>query len=324
MGLQSCLALPRLPVSLLALAPVVVVVVVPTAYVAHVLRQAARRTTASASISPPDALPLKSKRGKGKVGVGVTGRISDEQRELESEGGDVEVVIPPAVLARSEAYVIARERVVSEAVPLESILPWLRSGLAGQDRGEEMGSQGVSSESGSERERERERGLLETYLGTTMRMFSWTPQAVLMKLMVSRLPDGERFAETFSAAYLDACRFEVGDRACGIWVVREHVGDSDAESTGQRVILDLSPPNGWKGPVVRGALDCGFVTMEGGGRVRFVNETVLWRQKDEKPTVLEGKFGRWMHTLMVGWLVIRGVEAVTGVVGGKRVKDKES
>jgi hypothetical protein len=51
--------------------------------------------------------------------------------------------------------------------------------------------------------------------------------------------------------------------------------------------------------------------LEDEDKVKFVNETVLWRRKDEKPSMLEGFFGQWLHGLMVRWMVLQGVKAVT-------------
>ncbi|KAI3324681.1 hypothetical protein HD806DRAFT_493340 [Xylariaceae sp. AK1471] len=306
MGLQNSFTIPRLPVSapvvLLALTPVVL----PAAYAAYVLRQGARRTTASASISPPDPLPLPVVREKVKEERERVGGIAAEQ---DGEVGDEVMAIPPAVLAARELYVISRERVVSEAVPLERILPSLRGGLESQGR-EEGG-----------------RGLLEKYVSSTMRTFTWTPQAFIIKFMVSRLPNGKQHADTYSASYLEECCFEVGDRVCGVYTIRERIQQKNKRGEGERIILDLNPPEGWKGPVVTGALDCGLLIEEGeeGKRfVRLVNETVMWRRKEEKPTLLEGGFGRWAHTLMVGWLIVRGVEAVTRGDGKGKVEDKET
>ncbi|KAJ3577876.1 hypothetical protein NPX13_g2692 [Xylaria arbuscula] len=261
-----------------------VITLLPAAYSAYVLRQAAARTTATASISPPDPAVLRS-TGDGEVEGPETDNVSS--------------AIPSYVLAALELYVIGRERIVSEAVPLKRLLAEFH---------EEMGNRRARMEEKNEGE-VGERGLLETYLGTTMRMFTWTPQAFLMKAMVSRLPGGERHAETFSAEYLDACRFQPGDRVCGVYVVRSRVASDD----GERVFLDLSAPEGWKGPVVTGVLDCGYVLGEENGEkvVKFVNETVLWRTKDAKPTLLEGKVSRYLHTAMIGWMMVRGVEAVT-------------
>ncbi|KAK5630462.1 hypothetical protein RRF57_006177 [Xylaria bambusicola] len=282
MGLHKTFAIPRMssiPSVLSGLGPdarrnslvlLAVVALLPAAYSAYVLRQGATRTVATARISPPDPL-----------------RITEDEVHAPS-------AVPSDVLAAPERYVVGRERIVSEAVPLKRLLPGLIEGSSGKGKGKGKGK----------------RGLLDTYLGTTMRTFTRTPQAFVMKSLVSRLPGGAAHAETFSATYLDACCFQPGDRVCGVYVVRERV----ASETGERVFLDLSAPEGWRGPVVTGVLDCGYVLAEENGEkvVRFVNETVLWRTADGKPTLLEGKVSRWLHTAMVGWMVVRGVEAVTG------------
>ncbi|KAI1279357.1 hypothetical protein F5Y07DRAFT_41143 [Xylaria sp. FL0933] len=294
MGLHNSLALPRFPItslpwsassrkgsSALPIALLAVVALLPAAYSAYILRQAARRTSATASISPPDPLPVDA--------------TADDKDD------DTLIAIPPAVRAALDEYVIARERIVSETVPLRKILPGLRAGLEAWSE---------KQRKGVDRDANARKGLLETYLATTMRMFTWTPQAFVMKHMVSRLPDGAAYAGTFAGSYLDTCFFQAGDRVCGVYVVRERV----RSKTGERVLLDLSPPEGWKGPVVAGVLDCGFVLgVEGGERVvRFVNETVMWRRKEDgKPTLLEGTVSRWLHGAMVGWMMVRGVEAVT-------------
>ncbi|KAI1421857.1 hypothetical protein F5Y12DRAFT_765760 [Xylaria sp. FL1777] len=298
MGLYNSLAIPRFPITSIpwsatskksSLAAVLLTVaLLPAVYSAYILRLNTRRTTAAASISPPDPL-VSASLGK------------DDEAALDR--------IPPDVRAALDQHVVARERVLSEAVPLRSILPGLREQLEEEEYEYEKGMDG----------RGGRRGLLETYLAATMRTFTWTPQALAMKVMVSRLPDGAALAETFSAAYLDVCRFEAGDRVCGVYVVRERVRSGRG---GERVFLDLSAPEGWTGPVVHGVLDCGFVLGQerGEGVVRFVNETLLWRGKEEKPTLFEGAVSRWLHTAMVRWMMVRGVEAVTGSEGRTKVE----
>jgi hypothetical protein len=279
--------IPHLPLALLAVAPVVL----PTAYVACVLYRCARRTTATARVEAPGSRRAKTiRRGKGK------GKEEDGFEEADT------VAIPPDVLAAaSENYVIARERITSEPVPVERLGTQAGLLLSGLTKGEGEG--------------EGERGVLEKYLTTTMRLFTYTPQAYIMKAMVSRVPNGAAHAHTYSTEYLNACKFVPGDRVCGVYVVRERV---PVESGGERVILDLSPPEGWKGPVVTGALDCGFVLQQqeeegenSGAVVRLVNETLMWRRLDERPSLLEGAVGRVLHTLMVRWMVARAVDAVT-------------
>ncbi|KAI0839173.1 hypothetical protein F5Y06DRAFT_29436 [Hypoxylon sp. FL0890] len=237
---------------LLALAPVAL----PTAYLFYLKRSLAKRTIASARVSPPDELPAST-----------SSTCSDDD------------VLSPDVQVALDQYVVARERVTSAPVPITAL------------RSEFVKGEGELD------------GLLEAYLSAAMQAFSWTPQALIMARMGSSLEDAEGYRRTFDAEYLGECKFEVGDRVCGVYVVRARKGG--------RVVLDLEPPKGWKGPVVTGALDVGFDRV--GDELRFVNETVTWRRKEGgKPTILEGKVGRWLHTLMASWLVVRGIEAVTG------------
>ncbi|KAF7534872.1 hypothetical protein G7054_g5864 [Neopestalotiopsis clavispora] len=179
--------------------------------------------------------------------------------------------------------------------------------------------------------------LVNTYLGTTMRLFTYTPQAWLMRRMITD-PEARR---TFTAGYLSACDFQVGDRVCGVYVVAERRRSSSqaTEKRGQpccseTVVLALAPPEGWKGPVVQGRLEAGLeeqgeanddddddddessVSKSKGlstssRTFRAVNETVLWRRREgEAPVFLEGVVGRWLHAFMVQWMVVKGVQAV--------------
>ncbi|KAI0203692.1 hypothetical protein F4808DRAFT_417567 [Astrocystis sublimbata] len=313
-------------------------IVLPVAYAAYVIRQCAQQTSVSTSvstsISPPGPLVGRGRCRRRRESMRTKGQenldAAEDEEEGEEKGGedDEEVgedgilgfcdtrAFSPSVLAASEEYVVARERVVSEAVLLGDILPDLISSL----HTDLVENNNTKHESTKE-------SLLNNYLATTFRTFTYTPQSYIMKYLVSRLQPpshGAALAETFSAAYLDKCAFEKGDRVCGVYVVRERV--SGGEGRGERVLLDLAAPEGWKGPVVGGVLDCGFVVEElrskgGEGRgemvVRFVNETTLWRKKDERPTLLEGWLSRLAHTAMVRWMVVRGVEAVT-----RRVKER--
>ncbi|KAH7027577.1 uncharacterized protein B0I36DRAFT_327398 [Microdochium trichocladiopsis] len=151
---------------------------------------------------------------------------------------------------------------------------------------------------------------------------------------------------TFTREYIAQCDFVPGDRVCGVYVVEQR----RRTGSGIRVVLRLSPPGGkdeWK-DAPSGVLDLGIeevdheghdddddddaLTVHGGeeskdggnqseilmtaktGRarkMRFVNETVLWRAKDERPVFLEAQLGRWMHSLMAAWFVVGGSEAVT-------------
>lgn len=141
-------------------------------------------------------------------------------------------------------------------------------------------------------------GLLNIYVRTTMRAFSWTPQALLMRYIIK----DTAAKQTFDASYLLNCNFQVSDRVCGVYVI--------SSRSAERIVLDLAAPPGWTGPVVKGCIVVGVEKLVG-NNVRFLNETVLWRETSEKPTVLESTVGRWIHGFMVGWMIVKGVEAVT-------------
>ncbi|KAI1384158.1 uncharacterized protein F4822DRAFT_418901 [Hypoxylon trugodes] len=291
---------------LLAVAPVAL----PTAYLLLLKYQLALRTVVEARVSPPDAfLPLPTLSTKREED-----EDEDEDGEVEEEGeGDRKVngigdSVAPDVTKNPGGYVVARERVTSHWIAISALKPEFVVKRPVRGRKESEKKTGNEDGSGSESEEEEEEesgsrleGLLEAYLAATMRAFSWTPQALIMAGMGSSVQDPAGYKRSFARDYLNTCRFMVGDRVCGVYVVR-------AREAG-RVVLDLSPPVGWKGPVVSGVIDTGFERV--GEDVRLVNETIMWRRKDEKkPTLLEGRLGRWMHTLMASWLVVRGVKAV--------------
>jgi hypothetical protein len=52
---------------------------------------------------------------------------------------------------------------------------------------------------------------------------------------------------------------------------------------------------------------------ERGAQVVFLNNTFMWRKKDEKHVLLEGSVGRWMHQLTAMWLVDSGVNKIIAV-----------
>ncbi|ETS75182.1 hypothetical protein PFICI_13666 [Pestalotiopsis fici W106-1] len=214
---------------------------------------------------------------------------TDTQNDLNSD------VLPAEVQQDRDAWIVVRERIVSKPFQTTSTR---------QTKGEE---------------KSRLSGLLDTYLRTTMRLFTYTPQAWLMRRLMTD-PEARR---TFETGYLSSCDFAVGDRVCGVYVVtsRSAPRQEEDEEGRETVVLVLAPPQGWTGPVVKGRLIAVLEEeeqkeedMEGGNGVRTiraVNETVLWRRREgEAPVFLEGAVGRWLHAFMVQWMVIRGVQTV--------------
>ncbi|KAI1798525.1 hypothetical protein F4811DRAFT_203423 [Daldinia bambusicola] len=282
---------------LLALAPIAI----PAAYMIYLQRSLARYTAASAGVCPPDSLTTPSSSSSSASSSTTAEPLSDRD------------IFPSDVRHHPERYVVARERVTSHLIPVSSLRP------------EFISKKGNLS------------GLLDSYLSATMTAFAGTGQGYFLKRLAAGLENregAEEYKRTFEAEYIAACKFRPGDRVCGVYVVR-----SRSRSKG-RVVLEVAPPEGWTGPAVEGVLVVGFDLEVAGGRgrrserekereresrgrsysseavegdVRFVNETVMWREKDGGvSTPLEGRVGRWLHTLMVRKLVVKGVQAVTG------------
>ncbi|KAI6081398.1 hypothetical protein F4821DRAFT_27293 [Hypoxylon rubiginosum] len=254
---------------------------------------------ALAPVALPAAYLVFLKREVARYTIADGTRISPPDPLLltKNSGDGDDDIIPGEILASLEKFVVSRERVTSHAIPIASLRPDLVTAVRTSTDPDTNKNEDV-----------RLGGLLEAYLSATMRAFSWTPQALFIARYIgpSFGADTNDFARSFQTPYLQTCAFQPGDLVCGVYVVRSRHGS--------RVVLGLAPPHGWRGPVVRGVLNVGF-EREGEGSVRFFNETVLWRGTDERPTVLEGGVGRWMHGLLARWLVVRGVEAVT-MTGG--------
>lgn len=208
----------------------------------------------------------------------------------DARGQDGDDILPADVLNdQDDEWVVVRERVVSAP---------FTPGLLAADDGDKTVEISPLSPS----------LLLDTYLRTTMRMFTRTPQALLMRRLLTGPP-----RHTFDAAYLSACAFAPGDRVCGVYVVSSRTTTSSSD----KAVLALDEE--WGGPVVRGRLVAAVEAVEsngGEGMVRVVNETVLWRRRrgrkgdGEGPVFLEGWVGRWVHGFMVQWMMVGGVRAL--------------
>ncbi|KAJ4153591.1 hypothetical protein LMH87_010074 [Akanthomyces muscarius] len=191
--------------------------------------------------------------------------------------------IPKDVLARPEDWVVCYERVVSRPIPAATLVHKLV-------RGSEASSPSP---------------LFTTYLRATFRAFSWTPQAFLIRGM---LAEPERKA-TFGGAHMDTLSFADGDVVDGVYKVTSY--EQGRGRSAEVVELSIDMPRSYKGPPVRGLILSALEEEQHGAVVRFVNETWLWRKRDEKPTLLESGLGKWFHSLLAGWLVIKGLGAVT-------------
>jgi len=147
--------------------------------------------------------------------------------------------------------------------------------------------------------------LLVPFLRHTMAIFSTRPPAWGIWHMIKDAKD----RESFNAAYIRSLGFAPGDRVCGVYVVTSR--------DDERIALTLDAPASYKGPSVDGMLV--VEVKEERQRIAFINHTVMWREKGkESAGVLEGKFGRWMHALMVRGLVEGGVHQLC-----KDIEDKK-
>ncbi|KAF2741976.1 hypothetical protein M011DRAFT_472627 [Sporormia fimetaria CBS 119925] len=146
---------------------------------------------------------------------------------------------------------------------------------------------------------------LTLFLRHTMSTFSHLPPAWGIWYMLKDARD----RKTFDEKYIQCLGFEKGDRVCGVYVVELR--------NGGRAVLRLDAPKSYSGPRVEGMLVVGMEDEEAGEMVRFVNHTVLWREKGGgSKSVLEGKVGRYVHGLMVRRLMETAV--------GRLIKDSKS
>ncbi|RYP43047.1 hypothetical protein DL768_010105 [Monosporascus sp. mg162] len=270
----------------------VVCVAAPAAYLALAKRSLGRRTEARPTrVGSPRSGSAKDGDGEGIL-AGTLAPLPDEVMASEADAG----------------VVVAREAVRSHPFPVASLKPEFvrrRPGL-GLGLGLDADAGACADAEVSEADKD---AMVSAFLRTSMRLFTRTPQAVLMRRL---MPAGDA-AASFEAPYLDACAFAVGDRVCGVYVVAERRAADGAAVA----VLRLSPPEGWSGPRPEGVIVVAVVEDrdgekgEGSAELRFVNETVLWRRADGAPTVLESRVGAWLHELMVRWFVVRAVDAVT-------------
>lgn len=148
--------------------------------------------------------------------------------------------------------------------------------------------------------------LLTSYVRATMVAFTWTPQAYIIRKMLSA-----GVAETFEADYINAMDFtKMDQRVDGVYTVQYR--GSKPPSRGECIELRLSTPEEYRGPRSDGIIVVAIEPVGAGAPddVVFVNETWLWRTQNEKPTLLEGSIGRWLHSLLAAWLIGKGIKSV--------------
>jgi hypothetical protein len=150
-----------------------------------------------------------------------------------------------------------------------------------------------------------------------MAAFSRTPQAAIIRFILAGAAPADKtqvavdeVLRSSSPEYISQLTFAPGERVNGVYTV--------AYAGADRVEWALDAPEWFKGPDTKGRI-CAWIEKAGSSsagegdqedKVVFINETWLWREVNEPPTMLEGWLGRWMHTLIASWLVVKGIEAV--------------
>lgn len=142
------------------------------------------------------------------------------------------------------------------------------------------------------------------YVRATMTAFGWTPQAFFLRAAAG----DEGVKKTFNTAFIQNLEFRNGDRVNGFWSV-VYRGDGGMQGH-ERVEMALDAPPTYKGARVNGVVVAGVELQDDGGIV-FINETWMWRRENEALLLLESRFGGWFHVVLSGWLVMKGVRAVT-------------
>jgi hypothetical protein len=151
--------------------------------------------------------------------------------------------------------------------------------------------------------------LLTSYLRTTMTAFSRTPQAFMIRAAIADANE----KRTFDRSWIEQLSFAEGDRVDGVYRVAYRGAESSGEGS-QRCELMLDAPASYTGPVVTGMIVATVESIakpDGEDAVVFVNETWFWRKTGDKPVMLESAVGRWLHSLLAGWLVVKGIRAVS-------------
>jgi len=200
-----------------------------------------------------------------------------------------EPVSLPDEVKDSSQWEVAYERIISHPIPASSLEYPVADAVT---------------------EGDRPSALMRAYTSTAQAAFVSTPQGYLMRAAIKDPPT----KLTFNVNWIQNISFHRGDLVNGAYRVVYHGSGADARS--ERVELAIEKPPSYKGSVPRGLIisEIHQVVDDVTGRtdVIFANETWMWRRRDEGKTLIETAFGSWFHCLTVGWLVLKGLDKVTG------------
>jgi hypothetical protein len=201
--------------------------------------------------------------------------IRNKKRRISSVPDHVSrpVTLPQEVGADKSEWILAYERIVSKPLPPSSLPDDLSA-------------------------------VVTDYVRATMTAFSWTPQAFFLRAATG----DDAVRKTFDTALIRNLKFCDGDRVNGFWTV-VYRGNGGLQGH-ERVEMALDAPPTYKGARVNGVIVAG-VELQDDGDVVFINETWMWRKESDGPLLLESRFGGWFHVVLSGWLVMKGVRAVT-------------
>jgi hypothetical protein len=122
--------------------------------------------------------------------------------------------------------------------------------------------------------------------------------------------------QTFQPAWVNQLEFKDGDLVNGLYRVVHRGPMPDGKSTGERVELQLTEVAGWDGPDIHGFVVTAVEELSGDAAAAasgnstderyftFTNEVWLWRPQAAKKVFFDFGFGRWIHKVTSGWLVL--------------------
>lgn len=281
MAVRSLLPSSRTGWVLLALVPLAA----PAAYALYLNRTLSRQVTFSSGLRRRHS--PKAAKGSG-VSDSSTSPAAGDSASLIPADVRRPVSLPGDVASDSSDYVLAYDRVVSQPIPFSSLTQRFLSQL------------------------------VTAYLRGTMVAFTRTPQAPIIKWAITAPED----RHTFDREWIENLQFAAGDLVTGVYRVAYRKGTVRPEGGAfETVELLIETPEGYSGPPAHGLIVVVVETVDekvdANGKlfeephVRFINETWFWRSQEEKPVMLESAFGRWFHGLVAGWLVVKGIAAVT-------------
>lgn len=144
--------------------------------------------------------------------------------------------------------------------------------------------------------------MLTVYIRDNMVRFSNYPFTLIIYFLC---PAESR--RSFSKPYLSQLPFHPGDRVCGAYVVH----DRATLPNSAKLSIYLDAPKGFSGPALKGVIAVSIERL--GKNTVFTNDVVMWRGSSEKALPLEGRLGRYLHTIIATALVEGGTNMLVAL-----------